>query len=104
MSASPVFERTKQSLRSLEEFSKVSSIPLPHRETPSPEKQGEGFLASRFESQRYRLYTLEKTISITHESCLRLSEINLCVLIDGMNTVAKFSALVEQTSQTPVLE
>ncbi len=74
------FERTKQSLRSLEEFSKVSS----------PE------LASRFEAQRYRLYTLEKTIGLTHESCSRLGDTNLCVLIDGMNTVAKFSELVEQ--------
>lgn len=74
------FERTKQSLRSLEEFSKVAS----------PE------LASRFEAQRYRLYTLEKAIGITHESCSRLSESDLCVLVDGKKSVAKFSALVEQ--------
>ncbi len=74
------FERTKQSLRSLEEFSKVDSPDL----------------AGCFEAQRYRLYTLEKAIGITHNSGSRLGDTNLCVLIDCMNTVAKFSGLVEQ--------
>ena len=74
------FERTKQSLRSLEEFSKVDS----------PE------LAGSFESQRYRLYTLEKAIGITRHCRSRLSNTNLCVLIDGKNTVAEFAAIVQQ--------
>ena len=74
------FERTKQSLRSLEEFSKVAS----------PE------LASQFEAQRYRLYTLEKAIGITRNCRSRLSNTNLCVLIDGMKSVAEFAATVQQ--------
>ncbi len=74
------FERTKQSLRSLEEFSKVAS----------PE------LASRFEAQRYRLYTLEKAIGITHESCSRLCETSLCVLINAQTSPEKFKQLIEQ--------
>jgi len=74
------FERTKQSLRSLEEFGKVV----------------EPNFAGQIESLRYRLYTLEKAVGITHDSRSRLSNANLCVLIDGMNTVAKFSSFVEE--------
>ncbi len=74
------FERSKQSLRSLEEFSKVAS----------PE------LAGRFETQRYRLYTLEKAIGITHNSRSRLSNTNLCVLIDGQASPEEFQQLVQQ--------
>ena len=73
------FERSKQSLRSLEEFSKVDS----------PE------LARQFEAQRYRLYTLEKAIGITRQSCSQLRVTTLCVLIDGKNTVAEFAAIVQ---------
>ncbi|NOZ39851.1 MAG: thiamine phosphate synthase [Planctomycetes bacterium] len=74
------FERAKQSLRSLEEFSKVTS----------PE------MAGRFETLRYRLYTLEKAIGITHESCSRLSNSNLCVLIDGQATAEEFKQLLKK--------
>jgi len=73
-------ERVKQSLRSLEEYSKISS----------PE------LASAFESQRYRFYTLEKALILTHDGRSRLCSTNLCVLIDGTSAVAKFPALVDQ--------
>jgi len=74
------FERTKQSLRSLEEFSKVAP----------PE------LAGRFEAQRYRLYTLEKAIGIAQDSCSRLRGTNLCILIDGQASHEKFQQLLEQ--------
>ena len=79
-------ERTKQSLRSLEEFSKIS--------TPELSKQ--------FEALRYRLYTLEKAICITDSSCKRLADANLCVLVDGKNSVAQFSAILEQLCEAGV--
>jgi thiamine-phosphate pyrophosphorylase len=72
-------ERVKQSLRSLEEFSKVAAS-----ET-----------ASKFESLRYRFYTIEKSLSVR----LRLSgslldAAKLCALIDSSFTEAKVGALV----------
>jgi len=73
-------ERTKQSLRSLEEFSKVSA----------PE------IAGQFEALRYRLYTLEKAIGVNDDSRARLSDVQLCVLIDGRDSTENFTALVEQ--------
>lgn len=73
-------ERTKQSLRSLEEFGKVSS----------PE------FAGQFESLRYQLYTLEKALAITTNSRARLSGAHLCVLIDGQSSPEEFSERVQQ--------
>jgi thiamine-phosphate pyrophosphorylase len=60
-------ERSKQSLRSLEEFSKVRS----------PES------ASQLEALRYRLYTLEQAILLATQSRERLDGVTLCVLVDG---------------------
>ncbi len=73
-------ERTKQSLRSLEEYGKII---LPRR-------------ASRFESLRYQLYTLEKALTITVESTARLGGVTLCALIDGQASEEDFTALVEK--------
>ncbi|MEM8943712.1 MAG: thiamine phosphate synthase [Planctomycetota bacterium] len=73
-------ERTKQSLRSLEEFSKVCSPTL----------------ASEFESLRYRLYTLEKSLLITRTSQSRLEGVTLCTLMDGQESEAAFTSLVEK--------
>ena len=70
-------ERVKQSLRSLEEFSK----------TLDPET------ATRFESLRYRWYTLEKALTLTSRS--RLSDVKLCVLIDGSFTTEKMHQLID---------
>jgi thiamine-phosphate pyrophosphorylase len=72
-------ERVKQSLRSLEEFSK----------TLAPQ------VSARLEALRYRWYTVEKAIT----SRLRLSgsaleKAKLCVLIDNSFTEAKVRALV----------
>jgi thiamine-phosphate pyrophosphorylase len=72
-------ERVKQSLRSLEEFSKVTS----------PEA------ASKFESLRYRFYTLEKAItSRSRLSGTPLEQAKLCVLIDGSFELEKIQDLV----------
>jgi thiamine-phosphate pyrophosphorylase len=70
-------ERVKQSLRSLEEFSK----------TNSPES------AVRFEALRYRWYTIEKALTLTSRS--RLGDTKLCVLIDGQTTPETIQQLIE---------
>jgi thiamine-phosphate pyrophosphorylase len=73
-------ERVKQSLRSLEEFSK----------TLAPE------VSVRLEALRYRWYTIEKAIT----GRLRLSgsaleQTKLCVLIDGSFSEEKVRAIIE---------
>jgi thiamine-phosphate pyrophosphorylase len=72
-------ERVKQSLRSLEEFSKVSS----------PE-------AARFESLRYRLYTLEAALGRPVDAIERLASVRLYVLVDGRESEAAFVELVRE--------
>jgi thiamine-phosphate pyrophosphorylase len=72
-------ERVKQSLRSLEEFSKILALEV----------------SVRLEALRYRWYTVEKAIT----SRLRLSgsaleKAKLCVLIDSSFTEAKVRALI----------
>ena len=71
-------KRTEQSLRSLEEYGKVSDA---------------GF-AQMCESLRYRLYTLEKAIDIGRHSRERLEGVRLCVLVDGETSTAAFESLV----------
>jgi thiamine-phosphate pyrophosphorylase len=71
-------ERAKQSLRSLEEFGKLAA----------PES------TPQFQSLRYRLYTLEKAMGITHDSIQRLADVRLCVLVDGRATIDEFRRLV----------
>ena len=60
-------KRTEQSLRSLEEYGKVSDAAF----------------AQKCETLRYRLYTLEKAIDIGRSSRERLEGVRLCVLVDG---------------------
>ncbi len=79
-------ERTKQSLRSLEEYSKVTS----------PE------ISSRFESLRYQLYTLERCLGITLTSAARLENVKLCVLIEGQSNAEQFASLVTQLVEAGV--
>jgi len=73
-------QRLKQSLRSLEEFGKTID--------PS--------FAGKIEALRYRFYTLEKAITISHESQQRLANALLCVLIDGQNSPQAFAELISQ--------
>lgn len=80
------FGRTKQSLRSLEEYSKVAS----------PE------VSSQFEKLRYRTYTIEKSVGITHDSLHRLHDVRLCVLVDGRETIGQFRRLVESLVEAEV--
>lgn len=72
------FERAKQSLRSLEEFGKLAAPAI----------------APQFQALRYRVYTLEKALGITHHSVIRLAIVRLCVLVDGRETVDEFRRLV----------
>jgi thiamine-phosphate pyrophosphorylase len=71
-------KRTEQSLRSLEEFGKLTDVAF----------------AKSIESLRYRLYTLEKAINVGRSSRDRLEGVRLCVLIDGCETAAAFERLV----------
>ncbi len=73
-------ERVKQSLRSLEEFSKTIRAEI----------------ATRFEALRYQWYTLEKAITTTQTSREQLSEVTLCVLIDARASIDAFKNLAQQ--------
>jgi thiamine-phosphate pyrophosphorylase len=72
-------KRAQQSLRSLEEYGKLI----------------DSALAGRFESLRYRLYTLEKAIDVTRLSRERLDDVRLCVLVDGRASTVEFGQLVK---------
>jgi thiamine-phosphate pyrophosphorylase len=79
-------ERTKQSLRSLEEYGKVVAAEF----------------GSRFESLRYRLYTLEAAIGRTVDGVNRLGSACLCVLVDGRGSEDEFSNLVRELIEAGV--
>lgn len=72
------FGRLQQALRSLEECAKVIA----------PQAAGP------LEQLRYRVYTLESAIHITHESGARLESLRLCVLVDGAESLTQCENLV----------
>lgn len=69
--------RVSESLRSLEEYSKVV----------------EPAASARLEALRYRSYTLESAIQLTRTSCERLATARLYVLLDGRESEAAFLRL-----------
>jgi thiamine-phosphate pyrophosphorylase len=87
-------ERVKQSLRSLEEFSKVAK--------PQAAGAPSSHAAGEFERLRYRLYTLEAAVGRTVDAVERLAEARLYVLIDGGESEAAFVALVEELATARV--
>lgn len=70
-------KRVEQSLRSLEEYTKVVSANL----------------AAGFEGMRYQVYTLERAISALESSLARLGSACLYVLIDARPTLDQFRQL-----------
>jgi thiamine-phosphate pyrophosphorylase len=74
------FSRLEQSLRSLEEFSKILS----------PDT------AAVVEQLRYRAYTLQRAADITRTSLDRLAQARLYVLVDGGPSIEQFRSLIEQ--------
>ena len=72
------WSRVQQSLRCLEEYSKVIAPPV----------------SSALEALRYRTYTLERAMTILTASVERLAVAHLYVLIDGRSTEAEFRAQV----------
>jgi thiamine-phosphate pyrophosphorylase len=72
------FKRVQQSLRTLEEFGKLLDDKLP----------------SRFETLRYRVYTLEKVVGVAAMSGQRLAGTRLMVLVDGGHSSSQFEQLV----------
>ncbi len=77
------FKRVEQSLRSLEEFAKITSPDV----------------AATLEQLRYRLYTLERAVDLTRTNLERLATAQLYVLVDGGPSAEVFAqritALVE---------
>jgi thiamine-phosphate pyrophosphorylase len=71
-------KRAQQSLRSLEEYGKLSDVKF----------------ADEIKLIRYRLYTLEKAIDVERTSLERLEGVRLCVLVDGRSSVEEFEKLV----------
>ncbi len=69
------FKRVEQSLRSLEEYSKIAA-PL---------------AAAAFEQLRYRVYTLERALDLTRTNLERLAEARLYVLVDGGPSAETFA-------------
>jgi thiamine-phosphate pyrophosphorylase len=80
-------ERVKQSLRSVEEFSKV---------TKPPATADLRHAAGEFERLRYWLYTLEAAVGRTVEANERLGEARLYVLIDGCASEETFATLANE--------
>lgn len=72
------FKRAEQSLRSLEEYSKLL----------------DSSYAKRFEALRYRLYTLEKAVDVGRSSREQLANVRLCVLVDGCSSAPQFERLI----------
>jgi thiamine-phosphate pyrophosphorylase len=73
-------KRTEQSLRSLEEYGKLTDAAF----------------AKSMESLRYRLYTLEKAINVGRFSRERLEGVRLCVIVDGRRSLEEFERLVAE--------
>ena len=73
-------ERVKQSLRSIEEYSKTLSQEI----------------AAEVESLRYRFYTLEKAVRRTESNRERLDGVRLYVLIDGQSSAEVFEDCVRR--------
>jgi thiamine-phosphate pyrophosphorylase len=78
-------QRVKQSLRSLEEFAKLD-----------PPERACSSRPTTIEAIRYRVYTLERCITIATISRDRLGPIRLCVLTDGLADADTFARLVDQ--------
>jgi thiamine-phosphate pyrophosphorylase len=73
------FKRLQEALRSLEEYGKIVS---PH-------------IGNACEALRYRAYTLERAVSVTHASAARIGHARLYVLIDGRSSLDAFTALAQ---------
>lgn len=80
------FGRIEQSLRCLEEYSKVLE----------PES------ATKFEALRYRAYTLQRAIDITARNRSRLADAHLYVLIDGRSSDGEFVDLASKLAESGV--
>jgi thiamine-phosphate pyrophosphorylase len=78
--AAASLQRAEQALRSLEEYGK----------TIGPQ------FGAQFEAFRYRLYTLERAVTITVNSIARLAYARLYVLIDGRSSESELAAMAEE--------
>ena len=72
------FKRSSEALRSLEEYSKLTDV----------------WLAGRFESLRYDVYTLEKLTMTAVAARASLGDASLCLLVGGLPTFGDLTWLV----------
>ena len=80
------FKRLQESLRSLEEFSKLLNSDI----------------SAALEQLRYEAYTLERAVAITGDSLGRLAHERLYVLIDGRESLAAFETLARSLIEAGV--
>lgn len=80
------FQRVKQAIRSLEEFGKLTT-PL---------------RSAALETLRYRVYTLERCVTLAAVSRERLATSRLCVLIDGCENQQAFLTLIGELTTAGV--
>lgn len=73
------FARVAESLRSLEEYTKVLDPAL----------------GGQFEALRYRSYTLQRVTGSTRQSCQRLDAVGLLALVDGCPSCDEFTRLID---------
>ncbi len=76
------FKRLEEALRSLEEFSKITSPPL----------------GEQLEQMRYRAYTLERAVLLGAESRQRLRHARLYVLLGGAECAASLEWTIEEAA------
>lgn len=79
-------KRVQESLRSLEEYTKVFDAAA----------------AAQLEQARYRAYTLERAVLNSEAAARRLADVRLCVLVDGGASVADFTRLAEDLTKAGV--
>lgn len=82
------FARAQESLRSLEEFAKLSDAAL----------------AALFKQLRYRVYTLQRAIEIAAGAIERLSAARLYVLIDGRASAEELERLVRSLGNADIIQ
>ncbi|MBN2580649.1 MAG: thiamine phosphate synthase [Pirellulales bacterium] len=100
------FSRLQESLRSLEEFSKLPGSPdssaigaaQPQEDRPGATAglSSSAAFSATVKQLRYRSYTLQRAVEITYRSLERLAASQLYVLLDGRSSTEAFQQLAEQ--------
>jgi thiamine-phosphate pyrophosphorylase len=84
-------QRVKQALRVLEEYGKLLDVPATESAVGSLPTSP----AETFERIRYRLYSLERAVTLTDDALRRIPSPALCVLVDGRESPDALARLAE---------